>query len=107
MVLGVIPSSGAPVFSSVKWRLFCLPPTELANVMEAGRQSCVRQKQQQLLPLKGKSEETKLESEKGRVFEENLWKEASRRPIFLILKLYSNGDRWAKVRGTRIEVSWW
>ena len=33
--------------------------------------------------------------------------ESSRRPIFLTLKLYPTGDAQVKVKGVKIQTSWW
>lgn len=54
------------------------------------------------------SNERKLESEKGRWFQRKTYREeASRRPIFLTLKLYPTGIVWVKVNGMRTQISWW
>ena len=54
------------------------------------------------------SNERKLESEKGRWFRRKTYREeASRRPIFLTLKLYPTGTVWVNVNGVRTQLSWW
>lgn len=67
-----------PSFSSVKWRVCCLPPSEPGNVMVPGRQWCVQQKKQQVPWLKGRSEEGNLDSENRRqLYKETFWFEGS------------------------------
>ena len=55
-----------------------------------------------------KSSENKLESGKGRYFCREMYREeSSRRPIFLTLKFYPTGDAQVKVKGVKIQTSWW
>lgn len=54
------------------------------------------------------SSENKLDSGKGRwLWREMYREEASRRPIFLTLKLYPTGTARIKVKGMKIHASWW